>query len=68
MPWVTPLAFPLYICILTAPLTVLPHPPPRFLRGGEGYVILWKAAELATHHGWGWKRSNGASGRRGGGG
>jgi len=51
MPWVTPLAFPLYICILTAPLTVLPHPPPRFLRGGEGYVILWKAAELATHHG-----------------
>jgi len=68
MPWVTPSPFPLLTCILTAPLTVPPHPPPRLLRGGEVYIILWKSAELATQHGWGWKRSNGASGRRGGGG
>jgi len=68
MPWVTPSAFPLFPFILTAPLPVPPHPPPRLLRDGEGYIILWKSDELATQSGWGWKRSNGASGRRGGGG
>jgi len=68
MSWVTPFAFPLFTCILTAPLTVPPHLPPRLLRGGEGYIILWKSADMATQHGWGWKRSKGASWRRGGGG